>query len=137
MTMRDDTLNPAPSQSPNAAGDPGMQPRQATDAGGQRPSSSSAADVRSASAGAAGQITVSSTLIDAVMDVDAARDNGGLQLQEALVRMHAELAPLIAGPAPAVGDADNVQPTGDTAYAPADTAADTWSKETSPQATRD
>lgn len=45
---------------------------------------------------AGGQITVPASLLDAVMEVDQARDEGGLGLQEALVRMHDELAPLIA-----------------------------------------
>lgn len=47
----------------------------------------------------AGQMTVPASLISAVMDVDAAVDNGGLDLQEALARMHDELAHLIPGPA--------------------------------------
>lgn len=42
--------------------------------------------------------TVPTSLIEAVMDVDAAIDDGGLQLQEALARMHEELAHIIPGP---------------------------------------
>jgi hypothetical protein len=49
-----------------------------------------------------GQTTVPASLLDAVMDVDAAVDDGGLELQEALARMHEELAHIIPGPA---GDA--------------------------------
>ena len=43
-------------------------------------------------------MTIPMSLIDAVMDVDAAIDDGGLQLQEALARMHEELAHIIPGP---------------------------------------
>lgn len=46
-----------------------------------------------------GQATVPASLLDAVMDVDAAIDDGGLELQEALARMHEELAHIIPGPA--------------------------------------
>ncbi|HUG29014.1 MAG TPA: hypothetical protein VMQ65_00665 [Candidatus Limnocylindria bacterium] len=49
--------------------------------------------------GAAGQMTVPTSLVDAVMDVDAAVDDGGLELQEALARMHEELAHIIPSPA--------------------------------------
>lgn len=54
-----------------------------------------------AEAGGAGpdQMTVRASLIRAVMDVDAAVDDGGLELQEALARMHEELAHLIPGEA--------------------------------------
>lgn len=45
------------------------------------------------------QMTVPTSLVDAVMDVDAAVDDGGLELQEALARMHEELAQIIPGPA--------------------------------------
>lgn len=48
---------------------------------------------------ATGQTTVPTALVDAVMDVDAAIDDGGLELQEALARMHQELAHIIPGPA--------------------------------------
>lgn len=44
------------------------------------------------------QTTVPMSLLDAVMDVDAAIDDGGLELQEALARMHEELAHVIPGP---------------------------------------
>ena len=51
----------------------------------------------------AGQTTVPTSLVDAVMDVDAAIDDGGLELQEALARMHEELAHIIPGPADDAG----------------------------------
>lgn len=47
---------------------------------------------------ATAQATVPASLLDAVMDVDAAIDDGGLELQEALARMHEELAHVIPGP---------------------------------------
>jgi hypothetical protein len=53
---------------------------------------------RTGAVNAAGQTTVPTSLLDAVMDVDAAIDDGGLELQDALARMHEELAPLIPGP---------------------------------------
>ncbi len=124
--MRNDTTDQTTGRSPSTGVDPGVQPRRPTDVGRQQsPSTGVGAGTRSASTGTAGQMTVSSTLIDAVMDVDAARDNGGLQLQEALVRMHAELEPLIAGPAAAVRDGDDVQRDRNTGYPPADAVADT------------
>ena len=70
--MRDQTSNPAPS--------PGTT-----------------AGTHASPTGDAGQTTVPSSLIDAVMAVDEARDDGGLGLQEALHRMHEELTPFIEG----------------------------------------
>ena len=55
-------------------------------------------ELHARSGDAAGQTTVPTTLLDAVMDVDAAIDDGGLELQEALARMHQELGQLIPGP---------------------------------------
>ena len=77
--MRDQTTNPTASPNPETAG-------------------------HSAPAGVAGQITVSASLLDAVMAVDEARDDGGLGLQEALHRMHEELTPFVEGQ-PTSGDA--------------------------------
>lgn len=57
-------------------------------------------------AAATGQTTVPTSLVDAVMDVDAAIDDGGLELQEALARMHEELAHVIPGPAEDAGARD-------------------------------
>jgi hypothetical protein len=39
--------------------------------------------------------SVPASLLDAVIDVDDAIDEGGLELQEALARMHDELIPVI------------------------------------------
>ena len=47
--------------------------------------------------GGTGQISVPASLLDAVMAVDEARDDGGLGLQEALMRMHEELTPFVLG----------------------------------------
>ncbi len=55
-------------------------------------------ELEAGAVGAAGQTLVPTTLLDAVMDVDAAIDDGGLDLQDALARLHEELAPLIPGP---------------------------------------
>jgi len=65
-----------------------------------------AAGTRSATSGGGGQITVPASLLDAAMEVDATRDLGGLGLQEALIRLHEELAPFIAGPATSALDGE-------------------------------
>ena len=64
---------------------------------GSTPGQEPAAAQRAAHAGE--QATVPASLLAAVMDVDAAVDDGGLELQDALARMHEELAHVIPGPA--------------------------------------
>ena len=74
--MRDQTTNPSATRPASHGTEPG-------------PHAAPTEDV--------GQITVPSSLLDAVMAVDEARDDGGLGLQDALHRMHAELTPFIEG----------------------------------------